>query len=56
MKRKFPKQVMLDPDEVERVNRVRIARWMGIPPALVDEMSAQDVEDILEIMWADEMK
>lgn len=46
----------LDADEVERATRVRIAQWYGIPPAAVDAMSVQDVDDTIQVMWADGQK
>lgn len=55
-RQKFPDQVFLDPDEAYRVNRVRIARYYGITPAAVDAMSEQDVQDTMEIMWAESQK
>lgn len=54
MRRKFPSQVTLDPDEVERINRVRVAHYLSKFPAEVDEMPIWDLNDILQIMWADE--
>jgi hypothetical protein len=54
MRRRFPSQVMLDAEEVYRINRIRIAHYYGIPPAEVDRMPITDVEDTLQIMWADE--
>lgn len=56
MRRKYPKQVILEPDEVYRVNRIRIAQFYGIKPQEVDEMPACDVDDTLEVLWADEQK
>lgn len=56
MGRKFPKQVRFDADEVYRINRVRIAKWLGVTPGMIDQMPAADVEDVMQIMWADEQK
>lgn len=56
MRRKFPSQVFLEPNEIYRVNRIRIAQFYGIKPQSVDEMPASDVEDTLEVMWADNQK
>ena len=56
MKRLFPKQVFLDPEEVARIIRVRIAKWLHITPGAVDAMPAGDVEDVMQIMWADEQE
>lgn len=56
MGRKFPKQVLFDADEVYRINRVRMAKWLGVTPGQVDSMPAGDVEDVMQIMWADEQK
>lgn len=56
MARKFPKQVVLDADEVTRLNRIRVAKWLGVTPSAVDEMPAEDVEDIFQVMWADNEK
>jgi hypothetical protein len=56
MHRKFPKQVSFDPDEVYRINRIRMAKWLGVTPGQVDSMPAADIDDVLNIMWADEQK
>jgi len=56
MRRLFPKQVTLDPDEALRINRIRIAQWLHVTPGEVDAMPASDVEDVLQVMWADEQK
>jgi hypothetical protein len=56
MRRKFPSQVLFDADEVQRINRVRVAKWLGVTPGTVDTMPAADVEDVMQIMWADEQK
>jgi len=56
MYRSFPKQVTLDADEVERITRIRLAQWLHVTPGQVDQMPAGDVEDVLQIMWADEQK
>ena len=56
MYRLFPKQVQFDADEVYRLNRVRIAKWLHITPGEVDAMPASDVEDVMQIMWADEQE
>ena len=56
MARKFPKQVTLDADEVYRVNRVHVAKWLGCLPADVDAMPQADVDDVMAVMWADSQK
>lgn len=56
MSRLFPKQVMFDLEEIYRINRVRIAKWLHITPGMVDAMPAGDVEDVMQIMWADEQE
>lgn len=56
MHRKFPKQVIPDADEIDRVNRITIAEMYGIPPAAVDEMPEQDYQDTLDYLWAKEKK
>lgn len=56
MKRLFPKQTFLDPDEAERINRIKVAQWLHVTPGMVDAMPASDVEDVMQIMWADEQK
>jgi hypothetical protein len=56
MKRMFPKQVFLETDEAERINRIRVAQWLHITPGEVDAMPAADVEDVMNIMWADEQE
>lgn len=56
MSRKFPKSVRLDSDEVERAQRVRMAKWLHVTPAGIDAMTAADYQDVLEVMWADEQK
>jgi len=48
--------VTLDPDEALRINRIRIAQWLHVTPGEVDAMPASDVEDVLQVMWADEQK
>ena len=53
MRRLFPSQVTLDADEVLRINRIRVAQIYGIPPAMVDAMPVSDVDDTLNVMWAD---
>jgi hypothetical protein len=54
MATKFPEQVQLEPDEVFRINRIRIAEKFHKWPHEVDCLSAAEVEDILELMWADD--
>lgn len=49
----MPKKVILDPDEVDRVNRVRIARYLGKFPSDVDTMDYSDLMDVLAVMRAD---
>jgi len=56
MSRRHPTQVLFDADEVRRVNRVRIAKYYGVTPGQVDAMAATDVDDTLEIMWAEAQK
>lgn len=46
----------LDPDEIIRVNRVRIATRLHKLPSEIDAMPASDVDDLLEVWWADEQK
>lgn len=53
MATKFPSQVTLDPDEVYRVNRIRIAEHFHKLPHEIDALPQSDVEDILNVMWAD---
>lgn len=49
----MPNKVKLDEDEVARVNRVRIARYLSLQPAQVDAMPVEDVLDVLAVMRAD---
>ena len=56
MYRSFPKQVILDLDEVARINRVQIAKWLHVTPGMIDQMPAEDVDDVLQIMWAEEQR
>lgn len=44
--------MILDEDEVLRINRIVIAEFLHIKPEDVDTMPLSDVEDILEILWA----
>jgi hypothetical protein len=53
MARKFPSQVRLDADEVYRINRIRVARYLHITPADVDAMPQSDYVDVCETMWAE---
>lgn len=56
MKRKHPSQVTLDPDEVRRIQRVRVAAYLGVMPHQTDDMPAGDFNDVLQVMWADSQK
>ena len=56
MARKFPNGVRLDPDEVFRAQRVRVAMKLHNMPAEIDAMPLGDYQDLLEVMWADEQK
>lgn len=49
----MPTKVQLEAHEVEAVNRVRIAQYLGKFPHEVDEMPYQDYLDILAVMRAD---
>lgn len=49
----MPKKVILDPEEIDRVNRVRVARYLGKLPSQVDVMPYEDFADCLAIMRAD---
>lgn len=53
MATKFPEQVSLDPDEIYRVNRIRIAQHFHKFPHEIDDLPASEVDDILELMWVD---
>jgi hypothetical protein len=48
-----PAAVTLDPVEVWRVQRVRIAERLNITPGQVDDMDYADVCDLLEVWRAD---
>jgi len=48
-----PQGVLFDPDEVDRVMRVRMARWMNISPLEWDALSYLDQCDALEIARAE---
>lgn len=56
MKRKFPAQVTLEADEVYRSNRVKIARYYGVIPTMVDTMPQSDIDDTLNVIWAENQK
>lgn len=49
---RYPSNVQLEQHEAEAVNRILIARWLGITPAAVDAMPESDVHDVREVMWA----
>lgn len=49
----MPKKVMLEAHEITRVNRIRVAKYLGQLPQVVDRMPYQDVADVLAIMRAD---
>ncbi|MCK6578118.1 MAG: hypothetical protein L6Q98_08455 [Anaerolineae bacterium] len=51
MRGKFPDQVALEPDEVEAINRINVARFYSVTPAQIDAMSEEDYRSSLEIMW-----
>lgn len=44
----------LEPDDVYRINRVRVAKYYHVLPEQVDAMPEQDYLDTLEVMWADQ--
>jgi hypothetical protein len=54
--RLFPTQVTLDPDEVERVNRVRLALLLHKTPAEIDALPEADYNDLMQVIWADSQK
>jgi hypothetical protein len=56
MNRKFPSQVRLTYEEVSRVNRVRVAQYLGISPAEVDAMPEEDYQDVVNVMWSEIQK
>lgn len=56
MHRKFPAQITLEADEIERITRVRLAKYYGKFPHEVDEMPPRDREDTLQVLWADDQK
>jgi hypothetical protein len=56
MHRKFPKQIVFNAEEAQRINRIRIAQWLHVTPSAVDAMPLADVEDVMEVMWADKQK
>jgi hypothetical protein len=43
----------LDPDEIWRIWRIRVAEHLHVLPSQVDEMPFADVCDVLEVMRAD---
>jgi hypothetical protein len=43
-------------DEIHRINRIRMAKWLGVTPGEIDAMPASDVEDLQAVMWADSQK
>lgn len=40
-------------DLVYRVNRLRVANYLGQLPSVVDTMPMQDYEDVLQLLHAD---
>lgn len=53
MASKYKDNVILDPEEVYRINRIAIAKYYGITPQEVDDMPQSDVDDTLQVMWAE---
>lgn len=53
MKSRYNDTVLLEPDEVYRINRVKVAKYYGIKPQEVDDMPQSDVDDTLQVMWAE---
>lgn len=49
------KQAALDPEEVWRVNRVRLAMLLRRLPHEIDAMPFQDVVDVMEVERAERM-
>lgn len=44
--------MILDPEEVWRINRIVVAEFLGIEPARVDAMPQADIDDVLGLLWA----
>ena len=49
----MPKKIILDQEEIDRTNRVRVARYLGQLPQTVDLMPYADVVDVLAVISAD---
>lgn len=56
MARNFPSQVRLTYEETSRVNRIRVAQYLGITLAQVDEMPEEDYQDVVNVMWSEMQK
>lgn len=54
LKRHFPQQVTLDPEEQWRVTRVRVCERLHITPATFDTIPYPDVCDLLQVWEADD--
>lgn len=52
---RYPGQTEMTALDVYRINRIKIAKYFGITPGAVDDMSEQDYLDTLEVMWAEDM-
>jgi hypothetical protein len=51
---RYPDSITPDPDEVYRINRIRVAQYLHCMPADVDAMPESDYQDLMEVMWAEE--
>lgn len=43
----------MEPEEVERINRIRLSIALGVTPDVIDDMPPEDVYDALAVMRAD---
>jgi hypothetical protein len=48
-----PASVTFDADEVDKIMRIRMARWLGIAPGEWDDMSIEDQGYAIEIARAE---
>lgn len=50
MAEQFPKQVILEPHEIARINRVRLAIRFNTLPSVIDAQPYRDIEDMINIL------
>ena len=52
----FPNSAELEPDEIYRINRARLAINLHKLPSEIDTMTIDDFDDLLSVMVADNAK